>query len=350
MKSLKIGVIGAGAIAPNHCSGIKKHPEAELVAIADVHEGRATLLQEQFAIPKRYASPDELIADADLDAVSIGLPTFLHAKTAIAAIEAGKHVLLDKPFAMNAEEAESVVEAAKKAGVVFTVGMNQRFTGEAQTARSIIDRGDLGEIYHAEASWCRRVGAPRFGTWFGDKSRSGGGTLLDIGVHVLDLCLHLIGEFAPVSVSGSVYTKFGNRGLGEGGWGKSDRGEQIFDVDDFASAFIKLASGTSVILKTSWARHQTDANRHALELFGTEAGLSVFPPQICRYGTEPGDYEVVDVKALPPRYPASDRMCNWIDAILGADELACKPEESLTVQRIIDAVYRSSATGSEVTF
>ena len=349
MERIHIGVIGAGAIAPAHCSGIQKHPNATLAAIADVNEGRAQELQNRFSVPKRYATVEDLIADSEIDAVSIGLPTFLHARTAIAALEAGKHVLLDKPFAMNSREAESVVAAADKAGVVFTVGMNQRFTNEAQTAKAIIARGDAGELYHAEAAWCRRTGAPRFGTWFGDKSRAGGGTLLDIGVHVLDLTLYLLGEFKPVSVSGATYTKFGNRGLGEGGWGKSDPEERIFDVDDFAAALIKLESGASVALKTSWARHQFDANIHGVDLYGTEAGVSTFPPRIARYGATQGEYETVDIKGLDLRFPQMDRMYNWIDAILGKDELACKPEESLAVQRIIDGIYASAETGREVT-
>ena len=348
MSTIKVGVIGAGGIAPSHCEGVLKHPNGELLAIADTHPGRAKEIQERYAVPKVYTEVNTLINDADLDAVSIGLPTFLHAEVAIAALESGKHVMLDKPFAMSRTEAVKVIETAKKMNKVFAVGMNQRFNESAQTIKAIVERGELGEIYHAETYWCRRTGAPKFGTWFNDKSKSGGGTLLDIGVHALDLCLYLIGNFEPERVSGAAYTKFGNRGIGEGGWGRSDVGEQVFDVDDFATALIKLEGGATVILKTSWVRHQADISQMDLEIFGTEAGAHVYPPKICRFSKTPGEYEVVEPQNVKLRHPSCDRIVNWIDAILGEDELECKPEQSLAVQKIIDAIYESSNTGKEV--
>jgi predicted dehydrogenase len=155
-------------------------------------------------------------------------------------------------------------------------------------------------------------------------------------------------NFEPVSVSGAVYTKFGNRGLGEGGWGKSDVEEKKFDVDDLAGAFIKLEDGATVILKASWARHQGEANKQDVELFGTEGGAQVFPPRLFRFSKVPGEYEIVETQNVAKRHPALDRMVNWLDAILGRDDLECKPEQSLAVQKIIDAVYESSQTGREV--
>ncbi|MDA1044292.1 MAG: Gfo/Idh/MocA family oxidoreductase, partial [Verrucomicrobia bacterium] len=217
MAKLKIGMIGAGAISRSHCHGVNSHPDAEMVAIADINAKRRNAVKKEYGIAKGYASVKEILADDELDAVCIGLPNYLHAPTAIAAFEAGKHVLLDKPFALNIDEAKAVVAASKKAGKVFTVGMNQRFPANAQTVRALVKRGDIGKIYHARAFWRRRAGAPKFGTWFGDKRQAGGGCLLDIGVHLLDLCLFTMDNFEPVSASGAVYTKFGNRGLGEGG-------------------------------------------------------------------------------------------------------------------------------------
>ncbi len=348
MEKIRVGVIGAGAISPSHCRGVKAHPKGDLVAIADSSEPRARDMSGRFDIPRVFSDYKELISDDAIDAVSIALPTYLHAEAACTALEAGKHVLLDKPFAMNADEAKRVVDTAEKNNRIFTVGMNQRFTSEAQTIRAIVERGDLGEIYSAEGYWCRRIGAPRFGTWFGDKSKSGGGTLLDIGVHALDLSLYLVGDFDVRSVTGSVYTKFGNRGLGEGGWGKSDREETVFNVDDFAAALITLASGATIILKTSWARHQNEDNQRDVELFGTEAGASTFPPKVARFGRRDGEYEVVDIQGLEPRYPGMDRMVNWIDAILGEDQLCCTSEQALTVQKVIDGIYESARTGGDV--
>jgi predicted dehydrogenase len=348
MRSVRVGVIGAGAIAPVHCRGILKHPHAELAGVADTNRKRAKALQRDFAIRRLYPRVDDLLMDPEIDAVTIALPTCLHAPTAIMALEAGKHVMLEKPFAMNAQEAEAVVAAARKARRVLTVGMNQRFARDPQIVRTLVERGELGDVYHAKAYWNRRAGTPKFGTWFCDKKKSGGGALLDIGVHVLDLCLALLGNFRPQTVSGSVYTKFGNRGLGEGGWGKSDVGRKVFNVDDLAAAFIRLRGGATILLETSWARHQADPNRNDVELFGTEAGASVYPARLYRMGRRKGEHEVIEPQGVPIRHPDCDRMVNWISAITGEEEIECPPQQSLVVQRIVDAIYASAKSGREV--
>jgi predicted dehydrogenase len=348
VASLKIGVIGAGAIAPTHCKGVQTYAGAELVAVADQHAGRAKALQDEYRIPKVYDSIDAMLADRDVDAVTIALPNYLHAPTAIAALQAGKHVMSDKPFTVSVADAEAVIAAAARARKVFAVGMNQRFRRESQVIRTIAERGDLGAIYFAKAFWCRRTGIPRLGTWFGDKKRSGGGSLLDIGVHMLDLCLWLLGNFEAETVSGVTYTRFGNRGLGEGGWGKSDREKIAFDVDDLATALIRLKGGVTVTLETSWARHQELVNANDVELFGTEGGARVFPAKVFRFAQRTGEYEVVEPQGVPIRFAHCERVHNWIDAILGKAELECRPEQALAVQKILDAIYRSAASGREV--
>lgn len=348
MQSVRVGVIGAGAIAPSHCRGVLKHPRAELVGIVDASKERARAVQKDFAIPRLYTRVDDLLLDPDVDAVSIALPNCLHAATAIMALEAGKHVLMDDPFAMNREEAKAVLHAARKARRVFTVGMNQRFARDSQVVRALVERGDLGEVYHAKAYWNRRSGAPRFGTWFCDKKKAGGGSLLDIGTRMLDLCLYLLGSFKATAVSGSVYTKFGNRGLGEGGWGRSDAGRKVFDVDDLGAALIKLKGGASVILEASWVRHQAEPSRSNVELFGTQAGASVHPARLYRFGKRKGEYETVEPQGVPLKHPDCDQMVNWISAILGEEDVECTPEESLAIQKIMDAIYESARSGREV--
>lgn len=166
---------------------------------------------------------EELLADKEVDAVYVAVPNKFHAPLACQTLAAGKHVILDKPMALSHAQALQVAKAAEQSGKTFFLGMNQRFTEGAQQIRSLVEAGVLGEIYHAKAYWIRREGIPRLGTWFGNKEVAGAGSLFDIGVHFLDLCLHLLGNFNPVSVFGASYTKFGNRGLGEGGWGLSDR-------------------------------------------------------------------------------------------------------------------------------
>lgn len=347
MKTIKVGVMGAGAISRNHCNGITMHKQAELVGIADIHQGRRRAVKKQFGIARQYTNIKDMIADPDIDAVSIALPTHQHAAAAIASLEAGKHVMLDKPFAMNQKEAKAVIAASKKAGKVCLVGMNQRFTEDAQTVKTLIQRGDLGSVYYMRSYWLRRAGAPRFGTWFGQKSKSGGGCLLDIGCHMLDLGLFLLNNFKPEVVMGSTYTKFCNRGLGEGQWGHSDPGKHIFNVDDFAGAMIKLKGGATIQLEVSWAGHQATAENWNGELMGTEGGALVYPATLYRNAKRKGEYEIVRPEDVKLRYPACNRSHNWIDVILKKDRACCTLEQNLVVQKVIDAIYASSKSGKE---
>lgn len=347
--TIRVGMIGAGAIANDHCQAISKYEGAEVAAVADISAERRGALQEKFSIPKGYAEWETLVADKELDAVAIALPNALHAPVSMAALKAGKHVLLDKPFALNYAEAKTVVSTANRKKKILMLGMNQRYRQESQVVKTLVERGELGEIYHAKAYWYRRMGAPKFGTWFVNKSMSGGGCMLDIGVHYLDLALHLMDNWEPVSVSGQVYGKFGHRGIGEGGWGKSDASAKIkFDVEDFATALIKFKNRATLELNVSWVLHQEQGDRNNVELYGTDAGISLAPTKLFRQSKQQGEYEVVapqDIK-IPHRYQS--RQANWLDAILGKDQPLCTTEQSLVVQRILDAVYASSATGKEI--
>jgi predicted dehydrogenase len=249
---------------------------------------------------------------------------------------------------MNAAEAEAVIACAAEQQRVFTVGMNQRFRADSQKVRELVRRGDLGNVYHLKAFWLRRSGIPKLGTWFGKKALSGGGSLLDIGVHVLDLALYVADQFEPVSVSGQTCSEFGPRGLGEGGWGYSDRSETGFDVDDFATALIRFKSGATLSLDVSWALHQGDGNRMNVLLHGTEAGAGCYPAELYRFG-EPGEeYQVITDLDLPTRFPHNSRFHNFINVLLGREEPCATPEQALCVQRILDAIYESSRTGKEV--
>lgn len=347
--TIKVGMIGAGAIANDHCASIAKYKGAEVAAVADLSADRRNELKQKYGIAREYGKWEELVADRELDAVAIALPNALHAPVSLAALQAGKHVLLDKPFAMNYGEASRIAAAAKRKRKVLMLGMNQRYRPESQALRALAARGDLGEIYHARAYWCRRSGSPKFGTWFVSKTLAGGGCLLDIGVHYLDLALYLMDNWAPVSVTGQVYGKFGHRGIGEGGWGKSDRSASIkFDVEDFAAAFVKFRNGATLELNVSWVVHQEEKNRNNVELHGTEAGAALVPLKLFRPAREKGEYEVVMPQNVTIPHPYENRQANWLDAIAGKDKPLCTVEQALVVQRILDAIYQSSKTGREV--
>jgi predicted dehydrogenase len=347
--TIKVGMIGAGAIADDHCESINRYNGAVVAAVAELNPERRNALKKKYNIARTYEKWQDLVADPDLDAVAIALPNVLHAPVSLAALQAGKHVLLDKPFALSYAEARRVVEAARRKKKVLMLGMNQRYRQDAQMLKAIIDRGELGEIYHAKAFWYRRMGSPKFGTWFVNKKLAGGGCMLDLGVHFLDLTLHLIDNWEPVAVSGQVYGKFGHRGIGEGGWGKSDRNTRLkFDVEDFATALIKFRNQATVELNISWILHQEQGDRNNVELYGTQAGASLAPLKLFRQTKRTGEYEVVvpqNVK-IPHRY--ENRQFNWLDAILGKDKPLCTLEQSLVVQRILDAIYASSARGREI--
>jgi predicted dehydrogenase len=346
-ERLRCAVIGTGAIGLEHLKSFSHCHRGGAVAIAENNPARAREAADQFRIPRVYSDFRELLEQVDIDAVTIALPNYLHAPVALEAIKARKHVFLEKPMAMNAKEAAKIIDAAAKMRRTLMVGQNFRFNRQTQLAKMAVQRGDLGEIYHARCFWLRRSGIPRTGSWFTQKKYSGGGATLDIGVHMLDACLHLMGEFDVVSVSGQTYAKFGNRGLGECNWGKSEIDPaKPFDVDDYSIAFLKLRSGRTVSFEVSWAAHQPIEGRdYGVDLMGTTAGLSLYPAKLFRNG--PLGYETIQLSA--PKVPLpEDRIQHFINCVLDDKKPAVSVEESLKVQQVLDAIYTSSATGKEV--
>lgn len=343
-STFNVAVIGAGAIGLDHIKSFQSHPAAKVVALAEVSPERGREAADKFNIPELVTDYKTLLARDDIDVVSIALPNYLHAPVGLEALQAGKNVMIDKPIATNAADAARLVEEAKKQGVLLMVGQNQRMTPTVQTAKQLILRGDLGEVYHAKTQMLRRSGIPRIGSWFTQTKFSGGGATYDIGVHALDRALYLMGEFDAVAVSGQTFAKFGPRGLGDGAWGKGEVDpSKPFDVDDLAIALIKLKSGRTVLLEASWAGHLNEAD--GTQLFGTDAGLQFSPLQILH--NTPHGYKIEDVAPLP-NLVNPNRMAHFIEVLLGEAEAFVKPEESLKLQRILDAIYESSRTGHEV--
>ena len=345
---LNVAVIGAGAIGLEHLASFQQHPHARLAALAETSPERGRVAAEKFGVAELVTDYRVLLDRPDIDIVSIALPNCLHAPVALAALAAGKHVMLEKPMATSATEAAALAAAAVRAGRVLMVGQNNRFAPEVQTARRLIDEGVLGEVYHAKTAWTRRTGIPRIGSWFTQRKFAGGGCVYDVGVHALDRCLFLMGEFDAVSVSGQTYAKFGGRGLGAGNWGRSEVDPHaVFDVDDLAVALIKLRSGRTVLLESSWAAHQPDPDFNGTQLFGTDAGL-LFPPlRLFRQGAH--GYQTELVECGTP-FVSENRMVHFIDVVLGKAEPYIPVAESVAVQRILDAIYESATTGREVRF
>lgn len=346
-ERLRCAVIGAGAIGLDHLNSLSQCLRATAVAIAESNPTRAKEAADRFKLPRIYSDYHELLEQVDIDAVTVALPNHLHASVAIEALKARKHVMVEKPMAMNAKEASKIIDAAAKMRRTIMVGQNFRFDRNTQMAKAVIQRGDLGEIYHARCFWLRRNGIPRIGSWFTQKKLAGGGSIFDIGVHSLDTCLHLLGDFEVASVFGQTHAKFGPRGIGEFNWGKGEiDAAKPFDVDDYGTALIKMKSGRTVSFEVSWAAHQPgDSRENGVDILGTQAGLSLYPARLHRPG--PSGYETVHLAGIKTPYP-EDRVQHFVNAVLEGKKPMIAVEESLKVQQVLDAIYTSSATGKEV--
>jgi predicted dehydrogenase len=346
-ERLRCAVIGTGAFGIDHLNSLLHCPRATAVALAEVNPERLREAAERFKITRSYSDYHDLLDQPDIDAVSIAVPNYLHARVAIDALQARKHVLLEKPMAMNAKEASKIVEAAKKLKRTLMVAQNFRFNRHTQVAKVIVERGDLGEVYHARCFWLRRAGIPRVGSWFTKKQFSGGGCLADLGVHMLDACLHLLGEFDVKAVSAQTFARFGPRGLGEMDWGKSELDpKKPFDVEDLCVALIRLKSGRTVSLECAWAGHHApDTREFGIDLLGTGAGLALYPARLFRPG--PSGFETIHL-SLPVVQHSEDRVHHFVGCALDGKKPLVAPEQSLKLQEVLDAIYSSATSGKEV--
>ncbi len=274
-KTIKAAVIGIG-VGLAHARGYIANPDAELIAICDADPARLKERGDQLGIPAamQFTDYNELLKLRELDVVSIGLPNFLHAPAAIAALRAGKHVLCEKPLATSAAEAKTMVDEAKACGRQLMVCFNYRFRDDTRWLMGMRSAGKYGDIYYARAGWLRNAGIPGIGGWFTTKSRSGGGPLIDLGVHILDLTLWLMGYPRAVSVSGSTYAEFGPKGR------KSSRAvttQVTCDVEDLAAGFVRFENGAALQIETSWASHtKPGRDDYFVTLYGTEGGSEMY--------------------------------------------------------------------------
>jgi len=344
---LRCAVIGTGGIGFDHLHSLVTCHRAAAVALAENNAHRAREACVRHNISRSYADYRELLEQPDIDAVTIALPTHLHAPVTIDALKARKHVLVEKPMALNAKEAAKMIETAKTMKRTLMVAQDLRFHKHTQAARAIIERGDLGEIYHARAFWLRRAGIPRIGSWFTRKQLSGGGAVSDLGGHLIDTALHLMKEFDVATVSATTHAKFGPRGLGESDWGKSDVDpKKPFDVEDFAAALLRLKSGRSIIIEAAWASfHATDGREFGLDLLGANAGISLWPTRVFKNTLDGHD----TLHLTPGKVPyAEDRIHHFVSCVLDSKKPLVALEESLKVQQVLDAIYASAASGKEV--
>jgi predicted dehydrogenase len=341
MKEIKVGIVGAGGIAGGkHLPGHRSVKGVEVIAVCDIVEERAKSFAKQHNIPNVFTDYKDLVAMEELDAVSVCTPNNFHPGPTIAALEAGKHVICEKPLAGNAKDGQAMVDAAKKSGKILQIGLQSRFDAGARTLRKLVEAGEFGDIYYARAMAMRRRGMPASSTFI-TKKIAGGGPLIDIGVHILDVLLWVIGNPKPVKVFGSIATKFGKRDDVINPWGKWD--PKQFDVEDFAMGVIKFEGGLTVTLETAWASH-TGNNIGTTFFMGDKAGATLHPPRIyIDKGGEMVDYEPEIIKGEPGEFQS------FHNAIREGLPSPVPAEQVLDVQKIFDAIYASARRGHAVT-
>ncbi|MHB8377623.1 MAG: Gfo/Idh/MocA family protein [Dehalococcoidia bacterium] len=342
MSGPRIAIVGAGFITRvGHLPGYRA-AGADVVALCDIAEEPARKLAAQYGVPRLYGDWREMIARERPDIVSVCVPNVAHREIVLAALDAGAHVLCEKPLATSVEEAREMFASAERAGRRLMAAQNWRWDAGSRAIRRIVDTGDLGEIYYGEATALRRMGIPSWGV-FHQKAQSHGGALLDIGVHMLDLAVWLMGNPEPLRVSAQTQRKFGTRPeiakMMRNAW-DPDR----FDVEDFAVALVHFAGGATLLLRTSWAAH-IGAETFSVRLVGTEAGATTAPPMVYRnHAGIPADEQLQVQKASS----YEREIAHWLRVVEGTEQQIVTPEETVNVQRIIEAAYRSAEEGREV--
>lgn len=349
MKNINVGIIGAGNISTFHTEAYMKLNNVTIIAVCDINEERANKYARKYNIPQVFTSYNEMLKLPNLDAVSVTTWNNAHAEITIAALKAGKNVLCEKPLAMNATQAEEMVEVAKKSGKLLMVGFVRRFEENVNYLKSAIENGELGKIYYAKTGYIRKWGNP--GGWFSDKKRSGGGPVIDLGVHVIDLIRYVTGKPKAISVSASTFNYLGAKpnikGLSKY---TSEDPSIINDVEDAATAFIKFDNGMTLTFETSWVLHTKD-NHNYLEVYGDKAGVQMEP--VLEFYSEKDNYfieskPVID-KSLNSFNNIFDKeVAHYVDCVVNGTECRNSAEDGLEIMKILDAIYESAKLGHEV--
>lgn len=342
MSKIKCAVIGLG-MGSAHVDCFKKHPDAVVVAVADPDKNRLEERgKKQFGIERLYTSAEEMLEKEKLDIVSIAVPNKFHKDLTIKALNKGINVLCEKPMAMNVKEAREMKKAADKAKKRLMINFSYRFTEQSHAIKQEVETGILGDIYYARTQWLRRRGMPGFGGWFGQKELAGGGPLIDLGVHRLDLALWLMGYPEPEWVMGSTYNHIASA--------IAKKEKKKFDVEDLAVAMIKFKNGATLELEASWATNTKENEFMSTHLFGTKGGLRQYNIEET-YKFEAEFYlekngAQYDMKVHPPVPAAKSSMYHFVDCIVNNKPNIATAEEGIIVMEILDAIYESAKKGA----
>ena len=352
---VRIGIIGCGGIGMGkHMPALAVLDNVEMVAFCDIIEERALKAKEKFgtADSKTYIDYRELLEDKTIDVVHVCTPNRSHSYITVDALEAGKHVMCEKPMAINSEEAKKMLDAAKRTGKKLTIGYQSRFRRDAQFMKTEVDAGTFGDIYYAKATALRRRSVPTWGVFLNEYEQ-GGGPLIDIGTHALDLTLWMMQNYKPKYCVGTAYHKL-NKDTNQGNaWGNWD--PDSFTVEDCAFGFVVMENGATINLESSWALNMLDTREAVTTICGTLAGADMNDGlringirNNCPYVFKPD----LDQKSGAAFFSAKGsgkpneiEAYQWINAIINDTDALVKPEEAYTVTRILEGIYKSAETG-----
>lgn len=343
--TIRVGVVGTG-MGRYHMEGFAKQDGVELVAICDLNEPEAWQFAQQYNVKQVFTDYRKMFSLRDLDAVGIATPNCLHAPMTIDALRKGKHVLIEKPMALNVREARAMVAAAKKAGKRLMVEQAMRFDRDAQLLRAYYERGAFGDVYYARSTWIRRKGWPRLnfepgdsmgrGEWFIRKEEAGLGALGDIGVHLLDLAWYLMGTPKPLAVSGMMWNKVAAPIL--------KRKKMPCEVDEMVSGFVRLEGGRVIAVEVCWDSHNDPVQE--ARIYGDKGGCSLFPAKVYR-----GEdiLETVELGTQYGGYPLTDAYTHFIDCVRNPKKaMIASGEEIVQVIQMLEGLGRSAALRREI--
>lgn len=351
MKRIKVGIIGTGNISVCHMEGYKALEHVDVVAVCDINEEKVKAYAKKYDVPNYFTDYNDLLAMEELDAVSVTTWNNSHASISIAAMQAGKNVLCEKPLAMNTEEAVEMVRVSHETQQLLMVGFVRRFETNAGYIKEAVDKGELGDIYYAKTGYMRKWGNP--GGWFCDKKRSGGGPVIDIGVHVIDLIRYLTGKPKAVSVTASTFNHLGMKENMKGveKYTSSDYNpdEPICDVEDAATALIKFDNGMTLAIETSWVLHMKE-NYNYLMLYGDKAGVKMEPE--LEFYKERDNYYINESPVISNKNDFNSifkrETAHFIDCVGEGVPCLNPGEDGVEIMKILDAIYASAESGNEI--
>ena len=345
-RTLGVGIVGCGGISAAHCRAWQKVENARLVAVTDIDPARAAKRAEEFNIPNADPGIKPLLARPEVDIVDIVTPNKFHRPVTIAACRAGKHVICEKPLALTPRDVDAMIAAAEQAGVKLSCIQQMRFEQTSRALGEYLTKRPLGEVYYARARYTRRRRVPTT-AGFIYKKNSGGGACIDVGVHVLDLAMHFMGNFEPVSVTGVTVNKLARRPetFSEWNWGLFDK--KGMDVEDFAAGFIRFANGAALCLECSFMLNQQPREESRIDLFGTEAGATWPACEIYDHTSQEFTNTKIEFWGEAANGHAA-QFREFIKAVNAGGPVPVPPAQSRAVIAVLDGLYRSNRTGREV--